>query len=56
LVEPSHVLTAMGLSKEEAFSTIRFSLGRFSSLKEVQYVCLLVLKIHSSSKETITYG
>ena len=56
LVEPSHVLTAMGLSKEEAFSSIRFSLGRFSSLKEVQYVCLLVLKIHSSSKETITYG
>ena len=56
LIEPSHVLIAMGLGKEEAFSSIRFSLGRFSSLIEVHYVCSLVLKIHSSSKETITYG
>lgn len=29
-VEPSHVLTAMGISREDASSTIRLSLGRFN--------------------------
>ena len=33
---PSHVLMAMGLTEKEAFSTIRFSLGKFTSEKEVQ--------------------
>jgi len=34
-IEPSHVLTAMGLSKQDAYSTIRFSLGRFNVQSEV---------------------
>ncbi len=29
-IEPSHVLTAMGVSREDASSTIRISLGRFT--------------------------
>jgi cysteine desulfurase len=34
-VEPSHVLTAIGLKAEEARSTIRFSLGRSNTAEQV---------------------
>jgi len=36
--EPSYVLTAMGLSEEMAYSSIRFSLGRFTTKEEVETV------------------
>jgi cysteine desulfurase len=34
-IEPSHVLTAMGLSETMAANAIRFSLGRFTSEEEI---------------------
>jgi cysteine desulfurase len=37
-LEPSHVLTALGVGKEEANSLVRFSLGRESSESEVAEV------------------
>ena len=41
--EPSHVLTAMGLSDAEARGALRFSLNRYSTLAEVDEALRLVL-------------
>jgi cysteine desulfurase len=35
--EPSHVLTAIGLDREDAYATIRASVGRFTSEDDVVY-------------------
>ena len=35
-IDPSHVLLAMGLNETEAFSCLRFSLGRFTTQDDVQ--------------------
>ena len=37
-IEPSHVLTAMGLSAEQAASTLRIGIGRFNTNEELEYV------------------
>lgn len=47
-VEPSHVLTAMGLSEQDSFSSIRFSLGRFNTQDEIQQVIGVVSTIVNS--------
>jgi cysteine desulfurase len=40
--EPSHVLTEMGLSDDDAFASIRFSVGKFNKINEVQTVVKLI--------------
>lgn len=42
VAEPSHVLKAMGLSDEDSYGTVRFSLGKYTTAEEVEEVVGLV--------------
>ena len=38
VIEPSHVLKAMGLSDNDSFASLRFSLGKFNTLEDIEAV------------------
>ena len=44
-VDPSHVLSAMGLSRQEAASSVRLSLGRFTDEEDIKYVSSVIPKV-----------
>jgi len=52
IIEASHVLMAMGLKNDDAFSSIRFSLGRFTTKNEIETV-LTDLKVLLTSLRNI---
>lgn len=53
-VEPSHVLTAMGLSESEAYSSLRISLGRNTLMQDTYFakeqISICVSKLKSLTK------
>jgi cysteine desulfurase len=49
-IEPSHVLLALGINSEDAFSSIRFSLGRFNFKEEITTALPTVKRVINSLK------
>ena len=43
--KPSHVLTSIGLSKEETFGTLRFTLGKENTKSEIDFTIMILEKI-----------
>ncbi len=50
-IEPSHVLTAMGLTPDEARASIRFSLGKQNTQEEVEYVLTRIPEVVGKLRE-----
>ncbi|MBS1647620.1 MAG: cysteine desulfurase [Bacteroidetes bacterium] len=44
LMQPSYVLQAMGLSPQEAYASIRFSLGKYTTEQEIEKTLKIVLE------------
>ncbi len=43
-IEPSHVLQAIGMNRNDASSTIRASLGRYTTASEIEKACALIVE------------
>jgi cysteine desulfurase len=50
-IEPSHVLTAMGLTPDRARASIRFSLGKQNSAEDVEFALELVPEVVARLRE-----
>jgi cysteine desulfurase len=44
-VEPSHVLRALGIEDERAYSAIRFGIGRFTTVEEIDYTAARIAEV-----------
>jgi len=55
-IEPSHVLLALGLPIEQAFSSVRFSLSRYTTCAEIDAVLEILPGVVSRCRETAPAG
>lgn len=53
VVEPSHVLKAMGLSDDDAFASLRFSLGKYNTIQDIKTV---IAKIQELTQSNFNYA
>lgn len=56
VIGPSHVLLAMGMSEHQAASCIRFSVGRFSDLKQLVRAAELIRRIIAGGGDACARG
>jgi cysteine desulfurase len=50
-LEPSYVLSAMGLTAEQAARTLRLGVGRFTSAADVDYAAAALIAAHERTRE-----
>lgn len=55
-LEPSYVLLAIGLKPEEAHGSLRISLGRFTTGKEIEYFLKVLPKVIKKIRAISPYG
>jgi cysteine desulfurase len=55
-IEPSHVLLALGLPVEQAFSSVRFSLSRYTTRDEIETVLDILPGVVSRCREAAVTG
>jgi cysteine desulfurase len=53
VIEPSHVLKAMGLCDGDAFASLRFSLGKYNSIEDIETV---ISKIKELTQPNFKYA